>query len=522
MIEKFESTEEEYIRLRNVQPSTDLSGDAPQLEQNIFSIDSLSLVIGNNGSGKTRLLEAMWDSLDTPATEDWRQEWNPVFIKGTVGGANEVGVILFSHAPDKTEPRRSVSKRCVDASPIGPERYSPELVIQHREQFKDVFPPSSHLEADFHFSPRYIIRRCLELTMAGALVIPPEWSELSQEIVDFEHSFPELTSKPNAWSLQAPQAKRIFGFGADSDARLKPLVNELFDQLHQQNNATLLIWLTAIHTAIRKNKGADALLMHVFSQHLGLTANPSFEPPDDMAALAISHFHAVRDMTEGAYGYVRQEHRSLETIRFLVALDGDEGLNRLKNSLVADIARVGWTQMSSGQWAIINQFIKLEIAFRKLVQEKNGIRSILVLIDEGDAFLHLEWQRKYIGQLNRALARMHAEHRKKIHYVQAVIATHSPLLASDVPGEYVNRLVNGKVATQAPAFAAPFQLLLSNSFGALSIGAHATHQLRYTVNNIKNGKPTDMDHYILSIVDDPIIKRELAALMSGLDSEPRQ
>ena len=520
MIEKFESIEEDCIRLRNVKPSTERYGSTPQLEQNIFLIDSLSLVIGNNGSGKTRLLEAMWDSLDTPAKEDWRQEWTPAFIKGTVEDANEVGVILFSHAPDKTEPRKSISKRCVDASPIGPERYSPELVIQHREQFKDVFPPSSHLEADFHFGPSYIIRRCLELIMAGALDMPSDWSDLRQQIADFEHSFPELTSKANAWTQQAPQVKRIFGYGADSDARLRPLVNEIFDQLRQKNNARLIIWLTAIHTAIRKNKGADALLMHVFSYYLGFTAAHSFEPPVDVAAMAISHFNAVRDMTEGAYGYVRQQHCSLETIRFLVALRGDDGLNQLKYSLVADIARVGWTQMSSGQWAIINQFIKLEIAFRRLVQEENGIRSILVLIDEGDAFLHLEWQREYISQLDRALARMQAEHRQKIHYVQAVIATHSPLLASDVPREYVNRLVNGKVAALAPAFAAPFQLLMSNSFGARSIGAHATHQLRDTVNNIKNGKPTEMDHYILSIVDDPIIKRELAVLMSGLDSEP--
>ncbi|MHA4867255.1 AAA family ATPase [Duganella sp. PWIR1] len=521
MIEKFESPEEQCIRLRNVKPSSDRSGDVPQLEQNLFSIDSLSLVIGNNGSGKTRLLEAMWDSIDTPAPENWQQEWNPTFIKGTVGGANEVGVILFSLAPDKTEPRKSDSKRCVDASPIGPERYSPELVIQHREEFKHVFPPSSHLEADFHFSPGSSIRRCLELIMASALDMPPAWVDLRQQIADFEYSFPELTSKPNAWSQQNPQVRRVFGSGADSDARLKPLVKELFDQLRQLNKASLMIWLTAIHAANRKNMGGDALLMHVFSNHLGLTANPSFEPPVDMSALAISLFNTVRDMTEGAYGYVQQEHRSLESIRFLVALDGDDGLNWLKNSLIADIARIGWTQVSSGQWAIINQFIKLEMAFRKLVQEENGIRSILVLIDEGDAFLHLEWQREYISQLDRTLARMRAEHRGKIAYVQAVIATHSPLLASDVPGEYVNRLVDGKVAAQAPAFAAPFQLLMSNSFGARSIGALATHQLRETVNNIKIGKPTDMDRYILSIVDDPILKRELAALMNGLDREPR-
>lgn len=522
MIEKFESVEEECIRLRNVKHSTELSGDAPQLEQNIFSIDSLSLVIGNNGSGKTRLLEAMWDSLDTPAPEDWRQEWRPTFIRGTVGDANEVGVILFSHAPDKTEPKKSVSKRCVDVSPIGPERYSPELVIQHREQLKHVFPSSSHLEADFHFGPRYIIRRCLELILAGALDIPPEWSVLRQRIVDFGHSFPELTSQPNTWSQEVPQPKRIFGFSGESDAHLKRLVQELFDQLRQHNNASPLLWLTAIHSAIRKYKGADTLLIHVFSYHLGLTANPSFEPPADVVALAISHFNAVRQMMKGTYGEVKKEHCSLESIRILVALDGDDGLNRLKNSLVADIARVGWTQMSSGQWAIINQFIKLEIAFRKLVQEDNGIRSILVLIDEGDAFLHLEWQREYISQLDRTLARMHAEHSKKINYVQAVIATHSPLLASDVPREYVNRLVNGKVAMQAPAFAAPFQLLMSNSFGARSIGAHATLHLHNTVKNIKNGKPTDMDQYILSIVDDPIIKRELIALMTSIGSEPQQ
>src|SRR5471030_1945836 len=112
MIEKF-VLNNQTILMRHVKQGD--YADKVVLEQNIFRIDSMSLLIGQNGSGKTRLLDAIWGAIETPDRDSWRREGRPVFADG-LEGTDRVGMVLFSHAPDKRKRKVNFWKKHRDVS----------------------------------------------------------------------------------------------------------------------------------------------------------------------------------------------------------------------------------------------------------------------------------------------------------------------------------------------------------------------------------------------------------------------
>lgn len=62
---------------------------------------------------------------------------------------------------------------------------------------------------------------------------------------------------------------------------------------------------------------------------------------------------------------------------------------------------IEWSMLSSGLQALVDQFAHIGDSIATASQQ--GRNSVLLMIDEGDAYLHLDWQRKYLTLLNRYL-----------------------------------------------------------------------------------------------------------------------
>ncbi|MGO0644750.1 hypothetical protein ACTO4Y_08425 [Klebsiella quasipneumoniae] len=164
--------------------------------------------------------------------------------------------------------------------------------------------------------------------------------------------------------------------------------------------------------------------------------------------------------------------------------------------------KINYNSMSSGELAVMNQFTSITTKLNKLSRE--GIKKILILIDEGDAFLHLEWQRMYIFHINKLLSEIKTEN--NIEIIQVIMATHSPLLATDVPRQFVFSL--DKDATPKFTFASPMHMLFSESFGTSTIGEFATTKINEIYNNFTSKNASGKDYKILEYIDSDILKRE--------------
>lgn len=506
MIEKFVYGEG-AVRLRNA-----VDTDTGALEENIFQIDSLSLLIGDNGAGKTRLLDAIWDAMDRPESDSWRRDCQPVFHGAAPAGADDVGVILFSHAPNWTARKESKSGKCIDATPAAGSRFEPEALFSQQDRLEKIIGGQPRFEVELMFSPNIVLIRCVELVLAGALDLPAKWTDFAEPLADARYHY--------EWQVdESAIAPRAVGIDSELDWYVDSLAEGIFDAIRRQHGpARATALLAALHFSVKESEQADQFLMCMLQRYLRFRAKETPPEPDgELFARFRARKFAVERFVMGKYGDVVEapgRKDDADLVHITVAISGPNGLKAVRRSALAGMVTAGWHQVSSGQWALVTQFVKLEDAFSRLVRKK-GIRSVLVLIDEGDAFLHLEWQRQYISMLDDALARMKTESNGTIQCVQALIATHSPMLASDVPASYVNRLNNHRIQPPAPAFAAPYQALLNTAFGAKTIGAHATRTIIGTVDNLRAGQVSARDRYVVGIVDDPIIKRELESLLGS-------
>mgnify|MGYP000561625203 CR=1 FL=1 len=87
-----------------------------------------------------------------------------------------------------------------------------------------------------------------------------------------------------------------------------------------------------------------------------------------------------------------------------------------------------WHGLSSGQKAYLNMFCSIWDCIEK--NTDNG--HSLICIDEGDLYLHPQWQIEFVDKLLKCLPAI------SNGKVQLIFTTHSPLLISDIPKQCVN------------------------------------------------------------------------------------
>ncbi|WP_121626745.1 hypothetical protein [Poseidonibacter antarcticus] len=118
--------------------------------------------------------------------------------------------------------------------------------------------------------------------------------------------------------------------------------------------------------------------------------------------------------------------------------------------------------ISSGQKAkdIINARINNAIG---KIKEKNSNENILILLDEADLKLHLEWQRKFVFELIQFLNK-YTNNKFYILY-----ATHSPMILSDITSDrvvFLEKEENDKFSKDKQEFDDKNKLKIKSTFGA--------------------------------------------------------
>lgn len=477
-------------------------------EPNIFKeVDSLSLLIGNNGSGKTfmlsRVIEAMRGKMlaatevriaTAPQQED--PDWIPV---------PEYGVVYYTPVPHRRTHR--ARKRFIDASPKA--NYSPTYAETF--ELKDVIDElgiSAKLEGGAAFVPETIVKLIAAALVTDGLTLPRHWNP--ERLAGLYRLGEEELEKPHAAS----------GASSRASATDKPVLNipktygSLLDVLLEEHEAEKIFAVfAALYSSLDAARKPQLLLGMVLHLAFGFDV-PRRLPAEIMNDNAAGRVYGLADRLQNFFRVHPPElDLAKGACRFGTA--DKEMANDIMGMKLDKVVTLHWRDMSSGVWALLTQIAAIRGALEKL--RRNGARRALVLIDEGDSFLHLEWQRQYIYNICRMLSIF----KEKFDYqcLQVIVATHSPLLMTDVPRHYVTRL-NMEHGASDPAgeavqvsFAAPMQSVLNSSFAAGTIGELASRTIRDAVMQLKQGAlPADAG-YVGSIIDDPIIRREYELLL---------
>nr|WP_247650505.1 AAA family ATPase [Enterobacter sp. Tr-810] len=91
------------------------------------------------------------------------------------------------------------------------------------------------------------------------------------------------------------------------------------------------------------------------------------------------------------------------------------------------ILRYDFSKISSGESALLNIFLAIGNALVNVVPDDSS--PVLLLIDEGETFLHPSWQKKYLSQLLDYVGK----NEKIANRVHLIITTHSLIIAGDCP-----------------------------------------------------------------------------------------
>ena len=170
-----------------------------------------------------------------------------------------------------------------------------------------------------------------------------------------------------------------------------------------------------------------------------------------------------------------------------------------------------WRNISSGEYILLDTYSKL-YSLKDKIKQKN----ILLIIDEGELYLHPEWQRQYINILVEYIPKIY-----KGKSVQIIFASNSPFLASDMPKNNIialkkddNGIYLADNISSRETFGANISKLLGESFFMKNtMGDFARHKIESVIDILKH-KEVDLEkrEYVKKVIDlieEPIIKRKL-------------
>jgi predicted ATP-dependent endonuclease of OLD family len=188
------------------------------------------------------------------------------------------------------------------------------------------------------------------------------------------------------------------------------------------------------------------------------------------------------------------------------------------------IFEFSWENLSTGQQAFLN-------IFSRFYSIKETRENVVILIDEGETYLHPKWQREFIMNLISVIPELLKEKSitDKIN-IQIIITSNTPFLISDLPKENIIFLENKngycnvlKSAELEQTFGSNIHTLLRNSFFMdNTIGKFAYRKINEVIDWLKrvekqknnncyktNEEDENRIKCIIDNVGEPLIKNKL-------------
>lgn len=170
-----------------------------------------------------------------------------------------------------------------------------------------------------------------------------------------------------------------------------------------------------------------------------------------------------------------------------------------------------WRNISSGEYSLLDTYSKFYSLKNKDLRE-----NLFIIIDEGELYLHPEWQRQYISILIENLSNIY-----KNKNIQVIFASNSPFLISDLPKSNVvildkkdNKIIVSNNIVKRETFGTNISKLLDNSFFMdNTIGEFSKYKIeeiiKYLRSPSKNDEEREYIKKVINIIDEPIIKKKL-------------
>lgn len=352
--------------------------------QAIFSADSMTLLVGPNGAGKTACLL----SLVRHATEDeFADEQALIFDEKT--DREKTCVIYYTPVPFLTNAPKSEERRTV----IVPTSST------KKESVTDIQTAiASALKQDFGIDAAS--------TLKLNTITDRDIERLVHIILDSERVEQEWVQKYSAAYEDIKRRQNSFrGAFAIKDSPERNQLNKDVDELHKNFLIEYALFAGSEYAMkIRAFQTAQRAYKTTSGANLQLLEELGFD-------IAERYYNLLPKKSTKARVVFRKTLSLLRTVSEIIddkTLENDvHSITEIQVSQLSKLhlGSIGYTrfkQLSSGAAALIDQFSGITLAVHQL-SGKDRFKNLLLLIDEGDAFLHLSWQKRYVDYLDRMI-----------------------------------------------------------------------------------------------------------------------
>jgi len=483
----------------------------------IYDLDSINLIIGNNGTGKTTLIKSIISDLTSNTSPD-------EFI--AEGSTDSLGIIYYSATPFH-KPMKSITRDTVafiDASAPQKEKQNfvkaaneylatSKLLKLHRNlrsvQFFDLPEACFSLTKQLHIRARELPFIDDDLLEAHTRYrrANNKYLQTNRRINTFnDHPSTYLRAESDFFDEHSIVLQNLH---LSLEEYAKNVIEAKEDIYHAfmrrsapLDEDSLINWIAT--SILLENRNAlfskTDLAIRMYTGEIN-----SFESETQTARYWHSYREKIKDfirlLNESNSGSLKLKREQIElsvNTPKLMRANGDPQIVETAHKL--GLVNIGFDTMSSGQAAIMHQMISISHSIQEL--KALGKKNILIFIDEGDLLLHLNWQREYIYLIDQRLSNF-KKGRDKLESLQVVIASHSPMLASDILRDSITRLDEGN---DLPSFGAPIQQIINYSFGTPSMGLVAQSAIeRLKVKDTLS----DPDIEVANQIDDDFIRAHL-------------
>jgi predicted ATP-binding protein involved in virulence len=471
---------------------------------NIFAADSMTLFVGPNGSGKTQTLLSLAEKIALNKTRDVQIDWRDA------GDARSTFALYFTPIPYTTKlpPETQNFAALHPRGSRGEVLPDVETAIELASEFGFDPSPSLILSPISHAlsSITEILLAPFRYSTSKYKLNDDQWvASWAVKKIDFDRRYSVASRK-----MQESEAG--FSKWYDSPERIdlkkeeESIQNEMIGSILRKIGEDAVLKLRAFQFVKKEQSFTKNVGLELLTQ-LGLSPKemPSKvqEKARERYSDALERLRRIRDVLASA-NLVQDRHR-LDIAKW----------NAFSPINLSGIAELSLSGASSGSAALLDQFARLKKAINKVSKDKS-IRNLILLIDEGDAFLHLEWQQQYVNFVDLTVKKLGGN---RFDCIQVVLTTHSPVLMSDFPKDCIHRLriPNDRVedraeASQILSFGAPLDAIVRRVGGAGTLGAFSARIMRQLLADLAEGKrPPD---YKIKMIDDPVIQRQIQLILN--------
>ncbi|MCF7753168.1 AAA family ATPase [Paenibacillus xylanexedens] len=182
-----------------------------------------------------------------------------------------------------------------------------------------------------------------------------------------------------------------------------------------------------------------------------------------------------------------------------------------------------WPDLSSGEKSLLTMYARLYETFSLDIEQEH----ILLMIDEGELYMHPQWQRKFIKELIDFCTEYCCVKKKK--KLDVILTTNSPFLISDLPHANIIFLettekgatVVGGLEEHRQTFAANIHTLLSDAFFLPDglLGEFAKQKLNRLIQELYQESISDIlkkegrIRKQIEIIGEPVIRNKLLSVL---------